>query len=182
MKATIITLLVLVALYVVYGNIPPQTTSYTDSEAKKKIISQKQGAWIDFSIDDYNDTISIYGILGNQHELERIIVNFSDAQPEKIIKHDVSINESVKSTDFALNLLLILSSISNVKTAEIKFNAKQMTIKGIVLNAKAQILTIKNLRNIFNGDINIVNNLELVFEEETTIDPLDMDFTTLPEL
>ncbi|MCF6289349.1 MAG: hypothetical protein L3J53_08980 [Proteobacteria bacterium] len=157
-------------------------TAVAQTAVQQAVANDGSQAWVDFSIDNFNKTITLHGIVGNQKELDDIMQNFASTHADKSISHDITIDARLRSTDFALNLSLLLAVITDVKVAEVKFTAKQIELKGLTLDKQSETQTMLKLQQLFADEFVIVNNLELVFKDNTRIKDIKFELSVLPEL
>lgn len=153
---------------------------YKSNSIGKTTFNHK--AWIHFDIDNFNQLITIHGVLGNQREVKNIIKSFSDSLPDKTIAHDITIEETVRSKDFAINMTYILSSIERVQMAEVEYDNLKITIGGLVLDATSKSDVIYQLQSIFHKEKTIIDKLDIVFEEAPEIQSLKFKKPKIPKI
>jgi len=92
------------------------------------------------------------------------------------------INPKVKGTGNAIYITLLMSSLNNVKLTDITIEKGQLIIKRLVRDKLREQLTIALLQQLFEKDLTIINQLELVIINDTTIEKIEVDLVPLPKL
>jgi hypothetical protein len=143
------------------------------SEANDKIAS------INFKLDSVNNIATITGQVNSGFEHKRILSSFTDAVNQHYgpweIQHKILISKNVKKNEFAIDITLVFSAISQVKLTDITVTNKKLTIKGLVRNNNIEKQTIKKLEQIFEGELNIINQLKPVIIEKSDIENIKFE-------
>lgn len=137
--------------------------------------------FINFSIDAFNNIITIKGAFNNQQEFQQVLKIFNDAMPKMQIQHDVKINEQIKSTDIALDMALLLPSIKSIRVAEISINEGILRLNGIIRDPITEERTLQILHQLFDDKYNIINELQQVNDQKEP-DKIDIEPPSIPKI
>lgn len=143
---------------------------------------------INFTLDGYNQTGTITGLVNNAIEKEEILSNFTEAVNENYgpwtIQHQIITSKLVKDSDFAIDLTLVFQGISLIRSTDITFINKQIIVKGFVRNNSQLEQTLMQLNQIFQEDLEIIHQLVAVTKEENEIEKIEieLDPIELPDL
>ncbi len=183
MKISIIIILLALIYFVLIKDNSRQTRKYpnTDKEISEH-ISAIDTAWVHINIDNFNEIITITGVVGNQNELDDIISNIVNSYHQLNLQHDISIDDSLSSRDFAINIAVVTATIQAVQQAEVIYNKKEIIIKGLVRNKTIESKIVSQLREAFNNQIKISNQLIQVIEDNNEIPLLEIPLAKMPEL
>ncbi len=139
-----------------------------------------QQTWINFSIDNVNEVITVSGEINRQSELQAILDSL--ATTEKKVVHSMHINKKVSDHDFAGDITFLLTAIDNIQMADITIYTKEMVIKGLVRDKLRKQQTMHKIEALFTDQFTINNQLETVAKNTAEYEPLDIEFEPLPPL
>jgi hypothetical protein len=138
--------------------------------------------WLNFSIDNINNIITLLGTVATQNQLDDILEGFANSLPELSIAHDVSVDESISNNDFAMTITLVLATLTDVQMADITLGNGEIIIKGLVRDRIQEKLLMDKLQSMFSGEKKIINQLEQVVENDSDRQELEFKLAPLPQL
>jgi hypothetical protein len=147
-----------------------------------KIKSGLADSWLNFKIDHVNSKITILGIVNNQGDIDSILSSFSGSLPDMSIEYEIDLNNNAEDKNFAVTIMLILSAIDDIKLVDINLQKKDLIIKGLVRDKLREQQALMKLNQIFDDELNIINQLELVINNKPDIDKLEFEKAPLPKL
>ena len=139
-------------------------------------------SWLTFKIDHVNNKVSVFGIVNSQDDIDNILSSFSESLPNMSIAYEIDLNKNVNDKDFAVSILLILTAIDEIKLIDISLQKQNLTIKGLARDKLREQQTLMKLNQIFEGEYNIINQLELVINNKPDIEKLKFEKIPLPKL
>ena len=139
-------------------------------------------SWLNFKIDHVNQKITILGIVNNQGDIDSILKSFSESLPNMSIEYEIDLDKHVKDKNFAVTTMLILTVIDEIKLIDINLYKQDLIIKGLVRDKLREQQALIKLNQIFENELNIINQLELVINNKPEIDKLEFEKILLPEL
>ncbi len=149
-------------------------------------IIKDNNSYIDFSIDSFNNIITIKGAFNNQEEFDQALKSFNDVLPNMQIQHDVKIDNEIKSADIALDMALLLPSIKSIRVAEISIKNGKLNLNGIIRDPVIEEKTLQLLHQLFDDKYTIINELQQVIDNtekyEIEIEPPSIPKFKLPKL
>lgn len=138
---------------------------------------------INFKLDGVNNIGTITGMVNSAIEQQEIISSFTTAVNKHYgswtIEHEILIYKQVNKSEFSIDISLVFSAISLVRLIDITFINNQLIIKGLVRNKHKKDMTISQLQQIFQGDLEIINQLEQVTVEDTKIEGLEIEISPI---
>ena len=143
---------------------------------------------INFKLDGFNKIGTITGMVNSAFEQKDILSSFTTAVNKHYgpwtIKHEILIYKQVKKNEFSIDISLVFSALSQVKLTDITFINNQLIIKGLVRNSTIEHQTISLLYQIFQDELEIINQLEAVIKQDNDIEGLEIEFEPieLPDL
>ncbi|VAW36959.1 hypothetical protein MNBD_GAMMA01-1853 [hydrothermal vent metagenome] len=149
---------------------------------KVKVAIKTVGTYLGFQIDNAHNIVTIEGLVSNQSERENILDSFTSAMTDMTIKHDIKIDARAKSTDYAMYITLLLASIANIQLADITIQNNELRLKGLVRDKTREQQTLNILQQLFQDDLKIINQLELVVKFKPDIEALKFENMPMPLL
>lgn len=156
-----------------------QISEFDDFIEISKDLSQ-QDTWINFSIDNVNNVITVSGEINRQTELQAVLDSL--ATTEKNVVHSIHINKNVANHDFAQDITFLLTAIDNIQMADITIYPKEMVLKGLVRDKLRQRETINKVEALFADQLTINDQLETVAKNNAEYETPDIEFAPLPSL
>ncbi|MBL4660740.1 MAG: hypothetical protein JKY19_10320 [Alcanivoracaceae bacterium] len=145
-----------------------------------KTITKVLHPWLNFKIDNVNNIITVSGQVHSQSELDDILTSF--ATNDKTVVHNLSVNELISASDYAIYSTLIMASADNIQLADITINKGEIILKGLVRDKIRERETLLKLQQIFTDEMTIINQLELVVKHRREIEGLKFDLAPMPIL
>jgi len=145
-------------------------------------------AHINFKLDGFNQVGTITGIVNSVNEQQETLANFTDALNKHYgpwtIMHDIIVSKQVDNSEFSINISLVFAAISLIRVTDITLTNNQIIVKGLVRSKSDEQQSISQLQQIFQSDLEIVNQLEAVVKEAGEAEELEIELTPfeLPEI
>jgi len=136
---------------------------------------------INFTLDRVNEIASIKGMVNSSIEQRQILSNFTDSvnlhYGPWTIQHEILVFKEVERNEFAIDISLIFPAILLVKVTDITFIKNKLIVKGLVRNIEDKQQTLKKLNQLFQDELEIVDEIQFVtlLEEDFKGIEIDMD-------
>lgn len=143
---------------------------------------------LNFQVDHFNQIVSVNGLVKTKIEHDNILSNFTNAYSNKYkdsdwqVAHDIKIDRYIESTDFDIYIALLLPSITEIKLTDITIENKKLMLVGLIRNKATENTVIAKLTSLFEEDLQIINQLELITRDNPKIESLRMEFSPMPKL
>ena len=143
---------------------------------------------INFTLDGVNFIASIRGLVNSPIEQKEVLSSFIAAVNQHYgswtIHHEILVSKEVKKSEYAIDISLVFSAISMIKLTDITFIENKLIVKGLVRNISQEEQTLSQLNQIFQADLEIINQIQQVIIDEPEYEGLDIDIQPmeLPDL
>ena len=156
-------------------------TDFIDNiETFKNLYPSK--AWLNFTVDNYNNTLTIEGVLPSLLEKKHLKQLFLAHFPNKKISTKLSIQYNLEKTQFEEHLSFILASLGELQLLDITLTRHMVIIKGLARDNYRAQQTLNKLHTFFDGILKINNQIDSVVNTPIEFNPIEIEKMQPPKL
>ncbi len=140
-------------------------------------------ASLNFKIDHVNNIIYISGLVMNQQQVDNILHSFTTAIKDNFpvsevdwtLSPNILIDENVQAVNFSIYITLLFTAIDTIKLTDITIENKQFILKGLIRDKIREKETLSKIRQLFDSEYQIINQLELVVQFKPDIQDIEFE-------
>ncbi len=154
-------------------------------ESSKPIASS-----LNFKIDYVNNILYISGLVKSQQQIDHILDSFKTAIKDNFppsnldwtLSPNLSVDANAQAIDYAIYITLLFTVIDNIKLADITIENNRIILKGLVRDTIRENETLSGIRQLFDDEFTIDNQLELVVKFKPDIQGIEFEKLAPPKL